>query len=63
MPGGDGPDARVETLYRRMFHILYAYALRGMSDPSLAEEAVQDTFRVPASGRTSCSPATTRRAG
>lgn len=46
MPGGDGPDARVETLYRRMFHILYAYALRGMSDPSLAEEAVQDTFRV-----------------
>ena len=46
MPGGDGPDARVETLYRRMFHTLYAYALRGMSDPSLAEEAVQDTFRV-----------------
>ena len=46
MPGGDGPDARVETLYRRMFHILYAYALRGMSDPSLAEEAVQDTFWV-----------------
>ena len=46
MPGGDGPDARVETLYRRMFHTLDAYALRGMSDPSLAEEAVQDTFRV-----------------
>ena len=46
MPGGDGPDARVETLYRMMFHTLYAYALRGMSDPSLAEEAVQDTFRV-----------------
>ena len=46
MPGGDGPDARVETLYRRMFHTLYAYALRGMSDPSLAEEAVQDTVRV-----------------
>ena len=42
MPGGDGPDARVETLYWRMFHTLYAYALRGMSDPSLAEEAVQD---------------------
>ena len=28
-----------------MCHTRYAYARRGLSDPSLAEEAVQDSFR------------------
>lgn len=40
------PDDRMEQLYREMFPKLYMYALRIMSKPSLAEEAVQNTFCI-----------------
>ena len=36
----------IEALYRSMFDSLYYYALNALEDRSLAEEAVQDTFRI-----------------
>lgn len=36
----------IEELYKKMFLKLFAYALGVLNDRSLAEEAVQDTFRI-----------------
>lgn len=36
----------IEQLYREMFSKLYIYAVSLLNDSSLAEEAVQDTFRI-----------------
>ena len=46
MSGAMIPDDRMEQLYREMFSKLYMYALRIISNPSLAEEAVQNTFCI-----------------
>ena len=46
MSGAMIPDDRMEQLYREMFPKLYMYALRIISNPSLAEEAVQNTFCI-----------------
>lgn len=37
---------RIEALYLEMFRRLYGVALAALNDPHLAEEAVQDTFRI-----------------
>lgn len=36
----------IEDLYREMYYLLSAYAQSALNDRSLAEEAVQDTFRI-----------------
>jgi len=36
----------IEQLYREMYHMLLIYAKSALSDVSLAEEAVQETFRI-----------------
>jgi len=36
----------IEELYHEMFHPLLAYAKSALNDRTLAEEAVQDTFRI-----------------
>lgn len=46
MARGSASDEQIERLYKEMFHKLYVYALRIMRDPSLAEEAVQNTFCI-----------------
>ncbi len=40
------PDRQIEELYRKLFYPLYCVALKRLSDPSLAEEAVQNTFCI-----------------
>lgn len=39
-------DEFVSQLYREMYYQLMAYAKGALTDESLAEEAVQDTFRI-----------------
>ena len=39
-------EERMEQLYREMFPKLYLYAVRILSQPLLAEEAVQNTFCI-----------------
>lgn len=39
----------VEEIYRRRFASLYSYALSALSTPTLAEEAVQETFQIASS--------------
>ena len=46
MARGSASDEQIKRLYKEMFHKLYVYALRIMRDPSLAEEAVQNTFCI-----------------
>lgn len=36
----------IESLYRRMYKMLFSYALSTFENRSLAEEAVQDTFQI-----------------
>ena len=36
----------IEQLYMEMYHPLFTYARNALNDVSLAEEAVQDTFRI-----------------
>lgn len=36
----------IEKLYKEMYYSLSTYALSALNDRSLAEEAVQDTFRI-----------------
>ena len=42
----ENQDRRLEKLYREMFHICFVYARNALEDESLAEESVQDTFRI-----------------
>ena len=42
----DNQHRFIEVLYKEMYYSLSAYALSALSDRSLAEEAVQDTFRI-----------------
>lgn len=37
---------RIEELYLEMFDMLFAYARSALSNEALAEEAVQETFRI-----------------
>lgn len=37
---------QIEDLYRKMYSLLFEYARSALPNDSLAEEAVQDTFRV-----------------
>lgn len=37
---------QVEALYREMFEKLLSYAIANLENPALAEEAVQETFRI-----------------
>ena len=46
MARGSASDEQIKRLYKEMFHKLYVYDLRIMRDPSLAEEAVQNTFCI-----------------
>ena len=39
-------DARITQLYQEMEKSLYIYALSALSENALAEEALQDTFRI-----------------
>lgn len=39
-------DKKIEELYREMFHPCLVYAKSTLNDINLAEEAVQDTFRI-----------------
>lgn len=36
----------IEKLYKEMYPALYAYALRVLKNPALAEEAIQDAFCI-----------------
>lgn len=38
--------SEMEALYKKMYPALYAYALRVLQNPTLAEEAIQDAFCV-----------------
>lgn len=38
--------SEIEKLYKEMYPALYAYALRILKNPALAEEAIQDTFCI-----------------
>ncbi len=42
----DNQQKFIEELYKEMYYSLSAYALSALNDRSLAEEAVQDTFRI-----------------
>lgn len=42
----DNQHRFIEELYKEMYYSLSAYALSALNDRSLAEEAVQDTFRI-----------------
>lgn len=37
---------QIENLYRKMYCLLFEYARSALSNDSLAEEAVQETFRI-----------------
>lgn len=39
-------DYEISVLYDEMFNMLYQYAYAALKNPSSAEEAVQDTFRI-----------------
>lgn len=39
-------DHLIEKLYIEMYYSLSAYAKSALNDPQLAEEAIQDTFRI-----------------
>lgn len=39
-------DDFIESLYKEMFTQLCVYAMNALNDHQLAEEAVQDTFRI-----------------
>ena len=39
-------DRLLEELYREMYSVLLCYANAALKDKALAEEAVQDTFRI-----------------
>lgn len=39
-------EAIIEELYRKMYKKLYLYAVNALDHENLAEEAVQDTFRI-----------------
>ena len=43
--GADRFD-KIETLYRKMYRLLFEYAYSSLLDRFLAEEAVQETFRI-----------------
>jgi RNA polymerase sigma-70 factor (ECF subfamily) len=42
----DNQQMFIKELYKEMYYSLSAYALSALNDRSLAEEAVQDTFRI-----------------
>lgn len=42
----DNQQKFIKELYKEMYYSLSAYALSALNDRSLAEEAVQDTFRI-----------------
>ena len=42
----ENQDKKLEELYREMFHLCFVYARSALNDENLAEEAVQDTFRI-----------------
>lgn len=42
----DNQQMFIKELYEEMYYSLSAYALSALNDRSLAEEAVQDTFRI-----------------
>ena len=42
----DNQQRFIEKLYKEMYYPLSTYALNALSNDSLAEEAVQDTFRI-----------------
>lgn len=46
MGQGKDKDELIEGLYREMFTPLCVYAMNALDDRDLAEEAVQDTFRI-----------------
>lgn len=56
---------RIEQLYRELYLPLCIYANSALQSRPLAEEAVQDTFRIACTKamRTICCAAKTRRAG
>lgn len=39
-------ERKIEKLYREMYSLLYIYAENALANKHLAEEAVQDTFRI-----------------
>lgn len=42
----EAQQGAIELLYKEMFESLFVYALNSINDRALAEEAVQDTFRI-----------------
>lgn len=46
MPMDKEKEEMIERLYREMFPRLYIYAVNALNDDHIAEEAVQDTFRI-----------------
>ena len=42
----DNQHRFIEEMYKEMYYSLSAFALSALNDRSLAEEAVQDTFRI-----------------
>lgn len=39
-------EQQIERLYRETYTTLYRYAMNALGNPSLAEEVVQDAFRI-----------------
>lgn len=58
------PEQRLlKTLYLEQYHSLFLYANAVLRDSGLAEEAVQDTFRIACGRSRSFLPAKTLLAG
>lgn len=47
-------DRKITELYLEMFQMLFHYAKTALGNPSFAEEAVQDTFRIACANPEAC---------
>lgn len=47
-------DHKITELYLEMFQMLFQYAKTALGNPSFAEEAVQDTFRIACANPEAC---------
>ena len=47
-------DRKITELYLEMFQMLFQYAKTALGNPSFAEEAVQDTFRIACANPEAC---------
>lgn len=54
MSGCNSQNERIEQLFREKFKSLFIYAKNALGDPSLAEDATQETFCIACAKSNEC---------